>query len=347
MPSTHSATSAFDRRNAQIPDLPWILVGLLAFALFSTSLGAMEVFWRFHGHKPTVRDSPTLWSYHRSRVYNRSGKTIVLIGASRMHADISVPVLERLTPGYRIVQLAAFGHGSPLAVFEDLANDESFAGIVLFDMVPPFISKARTHDQLSFVTSHPTLGRMLETLSSAVLGSMLVSRHNALSLAHLVQAACASGSLPKPAGQQLSFDRNLFIDFHLRHEIVSHRLATYRSEIATYKQHFTEIEKTSFDSDATRINVLVRKLRDRGGKVVFVSLPVTGPYAQFDRDEHLRSHFWNRFTSAVDAVCLHSADFASRLECPDWSHLDGTDARSFTALLHAQLVSHHVFTQER
>lgn len=129
MPPTAVGTSISVNLASQAPPVRFLRVWLLALLIFGASISTLEAYWRSHGFRPMVPDSKDLWYFWRQRVYRDDGKVIVLLGASRMHADISVPVLQRLCPDYRVVQLAAFGKGSPLAILEDLVREAASLGL--------------------------------------------------------------------------------------------------------------------------------------------------------------------------------------------------------------------------
>ena len=345
MPSTTSALSHSSNRPDHVPPLSWLRTWIVAAIVLGSSVGSLEAFLG------ALRDTAPV-----RRILLSSGRTIGREPTEAMgrpsfswalcvcKADISVRTLERLCPGYTVAQLAASGRGSPLAVLENLVRDERFSGIVLFDMVPPFISRMRERDQSDFVENHPGAREIAETVLCAMLHDSLVCSKASLSLrAPLCPPAGVQG-LPKPGHISLTSDRNLFLDFSSFDNLDNHRRAEYQSELALYKQEFTPAVRKQFGADTLRVRDLVRRIRARGGEVVFVSLPISGPYLDLQNNQHPKSEYWDRFVGWVDAVCVDPSDLGGDLMCPDYSHLDGRSAPAFTSLLHAALLRRHVFT---
>ncbi|MEM9702838.1 MAG: hypothetical protein AAF907_10400 [Planctomycetota bacterium] len=123
-------------------------MGLLAAMAAVVTGAATETFWRSHGLKPSVPDSPTLWAIQRSRANGRAfgppfdgsasgrslsnseatartGAPVVLLGASRMHLGFDVALCRQRLPGRPICQLALPGT-PPWAALGSLADDPDF-----------------------------------------------------------------------------------------------------------------------------------------------------------------------------------------------------------------------------
>ena len=77
---------------------------------------------------------------------------------------------------------------------------------------------------------------------------------------------------------------------------------------------------------------MVRRIEDRGGRVVFVKLPVSGELVRFEQKRFPRQRYWDVLAASTSAVTIHCADHPelAGFECPDGSHLDYRDARVFT-----------------
>jgi hypothetical protein len=315
---------------------------VLAACLFATTVGILEGVARSQGHRPAVPDSSELWAYHRSRVYRDDGRVIVLIGASRMQCDVSVSTLQSLAPTYRVVQLASFGHGSPLAVLEDLAADAHFNGVILCEMIAPYVASRRKGDQSDLVACHPRFAKQSEILIRSFLSDLLVCRKATLSLRSFYNSFRCDEFYPEPDFQSLTFDRNLYLDFHYHRNIVQYRLLKSREYESYYALEFPAIVQKQFEADIQHVGSFARRVRARGGNIVFISFPSTGLRAKLENSKHPRREYWDRFAQMVHAVCLHSDDLLDRFECPDYSHLDGHSACRFTESLHAALVERQV-----
>jgi hypothetical protein len=321
---------------------PWVRISAFALTLFTFSIVGIDYFWRSLGHGPHVRDSPTLWAFHRCRADWGGNKSIALIGASRMQADVSVGTLQQLCPNHTVVQLAAYGQGSPIAVLDDLASDPGFNGLVLFDMVAPFISFSRLSDQSHFV--HYRFSPIQATsLIASLLQCHLVSLKPNLSLRSLVAWVSKNERLPEPEPASVTFDRGLSLDFTRFASIERHRRAAYFSDIDLYQREYTPAVKATFLPAIDHINSSISRIRARGGNVIFVRLPVSGETAELEEIHHPRQLYWSRFASRVNAPCIDCATLPGCYVCPDGSHLDAHAAPSFTSALVATLRKQGLF----
>jgi hypothetical protein len=340
-----SRVSNVTSRQKRAAQVPWIRAWVLSVAAFAVSIASIEAFWRAHGQRVHVTDSNALWVYHRGCVYEPHGKVIVLLGASRMQADISVPVLRQRFPDYRVVQLAASGRGSALAVLDDLARDTRFRGTVLFDMIPPYIARQREGDQATYVQYRCSASEKVTATLKALVQGTLVCVKPAVSLRAFASGIFKPEMFPAPQPQSRSFDRSLFLDFQGDNNLVEIRKLMYEQYRVVYSIYFDEAVKRNFDSDTELVDNLVRQIQGRGGNVVFVSLPVSGSRAELEEQQHPRKQYWDRFSQRIHGVCVHAADLRppKTLVCPDESHLDGRDAPIFTSCLCDYLCERRVF----
>ncbi len=125
-------------------------------------------------------------------------------------------------------------------------------------------------------------------------------------------------------------------------------LAEYRKEsAATYRRRYEATEHPTpeeLDDDFLEIDSLVRRIRRRGGDVVFVRMPSSGERLQIEEEFHPRVTYWDRFVTSSSAKCIHWADlkFDRELSCPDDSHLDCRDTVRFTDALADELVDRKI-----
>ncbi len=80
----------------------------------------------------------------------------------------------------------------------------------------------------------------------------------------------------------------------------------------------------------------VAQLRARGVKVLFVRMPSTGPFLEFEDRMHPRARSWDALLSATRAPGIHFEDYPELqgYNLPEWSHLARADAERFTAALY-------------
>jgi hypothetical protein len=76
----------------------------------------------------------------------------------------------------------------------------------------------------------------------------------------------------------------------------------------------------------------VARIQARGGKVVFLRLPVTGPLAEREEQLAPRAATWDRLVRENKVPAIHFADHPElrAFDCPEWSHLSAEDSVEFT-----------------
>jgi hypothetical protein len=350
----HSSTSNSDHDFVrEIPHVPWR--GLLAAVtlLSACALGAWELYSRAHGFAPTLNDTPDLWAQSRAAVKPDS---LVLIGTSRMLFDMDLDVLERGL-GRRPTQLAIVG-SSPFPILQDLANDESFHGTVLLDIVPAMYlapggppieasQKAlhRYHTQnysqrwgqslammleqhVAFLKQDSlTLGKLLEALpipnrANAMIGPALPPYFYTLDQDRRARMAPEAAVVGSPLQQRVSTGWLPLFSLPPPPSFIP---------LEKFQQMMGLAVEARFKDTAQ----LVAKIRQRGGKVVFLRLPVSGPLVAREEQLAPRTGTWDRLVRENNVPAIHFAEHAelSAFECPEWSHLSAPDSVEFTRRL--------------
>jgi hypothetical protein len=80
----------------------------------------------------------------------------------------------------------------------------------------------------------------------------------------------------------------------------------------------------------------VAAIQKRGGKVVFLRLPVTGPLVEREEQLAPRVATWDRLlreNSTVPAIHFAEHPDLKSFDCPEWSHLSAADSVEFTRRL--------------
>jgi hypothetical protein len=82
--------------------------------------------------------------------------------------------------------------------------------------------------------------------------------------------------------------------------------------------------------EETRLQI--RKIRARGGEVVFVRPPSGGDVYKRELRNVPRYTTWDRLLQETGAFGIHFEDYPAmqRLEIPEWSHLSGASSSLFT-----------------
>jgi hypothetical protein len=273
-------------------------------------------------------------------VYSRDGKVIVFAGTSRIAAGISLATMRKCLPDYKVVQLGIPGDGSCVGLLEDLADEPDFRGIVICDLDTPLLERLRWDGRRDFRDYRPpTLVSLIDCVGKAWLQGRLVCISEPLTLKMLIARQLLREASPQqPSKRQRTFSRELRYDFS---EI---RDATDTTQRETDSKDLDIAGEPTdnwqdFANDVRDINRMVKRLRSRGGEVVFLRAPSTGVEWTREQKLHATPARWDRFAKNCVAPCIHFRDVPemSDLTCPDGSHLDYRDAPQFTRALVSRL----------
>jgi len=88
-----------------------------------------------------------------------------------------------------------------------------------------------------------------------------------------------------------------------------------------------------------RVTDAVTKIRSRGGEVIFVRPPASGPVRMGEEHAFPRAAFWQPLLAATQCKGIHFEDnpATAGFNCPEWSHLSPTDAQAYTKALIREL----------
>lgn len=347
----HSSTSSFDFERA-IPDLPWRHLALTVLVLVAAAVGGWESFVRQHGYTPTLNDTSDLWADRRSAVKPDS---VVIIGDSRALFGLDLNLLEQGL-GKRPVQLALVG-SSAFPILKDLTSDKSFHGTILLGNLPimylvpagpPLLNSEkalkRYHNWTVAQKASHWLGMLLEehvaflqqedlTLEQLLMRLPIPNRPYAL----------IPPKLP-PYFYTLDRERRALMTEEaarpgpLQSRIQQGWLPLFTPPppprwipIDAFLKHVGETIESRFKETAEAVETF----RARGGKVVFLRMPMSGPLKTIEDKASPRSMQWTRLLKDTKSKGIYFEDFdeLSHFECPEWSHLSATDSVEFTRRL--------------
>jgi len=348
MPSSTS-NSEFHR---VIPALPWRGMLLAAVAVVAVATVAWEIRARAAGYTPTLNDTSDVWADRREAVRPDS---LVIIGDSRALFDIDLDAMEQ-GMGRRPVQLALVG-SCTFPVLQNLADDETFHGTVIASIVPlmwlapppspPYQNSVKAINRYQTRTAaHRASNRI----------AMLLEEH----IAFLKQDDLTSASLLEKLKVP---DRAVF---HAPPRLPPYFSTMDRerdTKMVASAEHpgplqdrikfgwlplFTPPPPPSFvppEAFAKGMEAAmaqrfvdtaaaVKKIQARGGKVVFVRYPHSGPLKELEDKITPRAGPWSKILADTGAPGIYFSDHPELVfECPEWSHLSGGDAVLFTQRL--------------
>lgn len=323
---------------------------ILSLAIATVFLLAWEGFWRSKGFIPTYNDDKALWAVKRKEVYQPSGSATVFIGSSRIKFGLDIPTWEKLT-GEHAVQLALVGT-SPILTLQDLAEDEKFAGKLVIDVTEPlfFSQNPAFHQSAKEAVAYYQKQTPSEKASSAI--SLALESRLAFLEERRFSLNTLLNDIPLPNRPGVF----QFPAFPKGFEWTTAGRQTYMSDMflsdsAALKRQ-TDIWTTlimgnpappptgkDLDPILAGIKTSVDKIRSRGGKVIFVRTPSSGPMEEGEQKFFSRDEYWGRLLATTDSPGIHYKDYPETASyiCPEWSHLSPRDAIDYTTHLVKQL----------
>jgi hypothetical protein len=337
-----------------IPQVPWRGMTVVVVLIVVAASMAWELYVRSIGYRPTLNDNEDLWTSSRRRVEPES---VVIIGDSRGWFDLDLDELQKGL-GKRPVQLAMAG-SCAFPVLSDLANDETFHGTIICSVVPRLFLAPPGTPPMELTTK---VVRRFHTQTPAQRASqylaMPLEEHIAFLKKEELDLAELLNRLPIPNRPGALVPPRLppyfaTLDRERRARMIE-KCAEPGSELQRRIQNIwiplftpppppTYIPPDVFMAkmrEAIEVRfhdtaAAVEKLRTRGGKIVFVRLPVTGELKAIEDRITPRGPFWDRIIKDTGGPGIYFEDFPelSGFNCPEWSHLSAGDSVEFSKRL--------------
>ena len=315
---------------------------LLTAAIVLIAIIAWEISLRIQGFQISYDDGPPLWSDKRAMVYEDKAKTIVFIGSSRIKYDLNIPTWKQLT-SCKPVQLAIEG-SSPRPVLEDLAKDPNFKGRLIIDATEGlFFSNQgtrRPNENIKYYHSRTLAQRASFELNRGLESQFVFLDKDNFSLNAQLDALeipSRSGVFMMPIFpvefQHNTFDRQMYMtdkfeaDTHLQHRVSG--IWQFFGKMAQMAPPMPEAElEAIFQS----VKANVAQIKARGGEVIFIRPPSSGPALMGETMAFPRAKFFDRLLVETGCQGIHYADYpaTNHFVCPEDSHLTRADAAIFT-----------------
>ena len=346
----HSSTSNFERVT---PSRPWRGITVAVVTALFIAVAAWEVHCRSVGYAPTLNNTTDLWAEARRHVQPES---IVVIGDSRAWFDIDLDEIERGL-GKRPIQLAQPG-ACPFPVLEDLARDESFHGTIICSILPriyfappdsPPVDRAQKAVQRYH--GQTWAQRISHELSIPLELSFAFLKQDDITLDALLKElpipdrpyALVPPALP-PYFCSIDRERRArMVEQCARPGPLRDKVRRSWTRLFTPPPPPTYIPTEKFAAEMQQAiearyrdtKTCVDKLRSRGGKIVFVRFPVSGPLKELEDKNTPRAQTWDPLVQQTEVPGIYFEDFPelSGFECPEWSHLSAADSVEFTKRL--------------
>jgi len=308
-------------------------------------LAGWELYWRAYGVTPSYRNSDGQWLVQRLRIDAGEGDKTVLIGASRILFDTSLPVWEKVT-GKRPIQLALEGT-SPVSIMENFADDPNFTGRLVVDVSPDILFTGFNYrgTVLPYLRDQTPSQRIGDWLSTNFIEPYFAFYDPDYALSTVVRR------LPWPdrpgLPNRLSVrrlavhdeDRNTQMWDKVVNDADYRALARrvwaqdFDSPNSVKKSADPEKAQKSIDEAISRAAAAITKLRAHGVRVLFLRPPSAGDYYAYEQRAFPRAKTWDVLLEKTQAPGIHFEDYPELqgYELPEWSHLAPSEAERFTA----------------
>lgn len=316
------------------------MVSLLTVAAF---IFGWESYWRSKGFEATYNDDKILWATKRAEIYQPIDKATVFIGSSRIKFDLDISTWEEVT-GEQAVQLALVGT-SPRLLLQDLANDENFKGklvvdvteVLFFSQNPAFQKSAR--ESIDFYKNQTPSERLSSMVNFALESQLVFLEERRFSLSTLLNdieipnrpGVFVFPSFPKGFEWTRSNRQTYMSDGFLADTNLLNR-QTNIWKMLIMGDPTPPVSGSALQSIFDEIKTAIDKIESRGGKVILVRTPSSGPMAESEQKTYPRSSYWDALLKHANVKGIHYADNpkTAGFICPEWSHLSPEDAIIYT-----------------
>lgn len=320
---------------------------VLAAVLVAASVAAWETYLRSTGLRPSYDDGGPLWADKRAKVYQPSDRATVFIGSSRNKFDLDIDTWRELT-GEDAVQLGMEGN-SPLPVLDDLANDADFKGKLMIDVTEGLFfstsprNTSEPAERVLYFKKRSPAQRASFAINHVLESQFVMLDQHYFSMKEMLDEL----PVPKRPGVfslpwncpidfgRITFDRqNKMTDKFLKDTLDQNKV---KGLWDFYRKAGTEPPASGpkLDSIIRTVTADIDKIKARGGQVIFVRTPSSGPFLIGERMGFPRTKYWQPLLDSTRTAGIHFEDYPSlsHFQCPEFSHLSPADAVVYTKAL--------------
>lgn len=323
----------------KLPVLPYARIGWLVLVLVAAATASWEWRMRTLGLRAgDLDDGAAHWVAERRRVEQGDHDGVVILGSSRILFDTDLDVWEEMT-GRRPIQLALPGT-SPRRFLQRFAEESSFAGLVIVGITPgayfsqfttAFPEYLEANDSWREQSPSVRFGHEIGLLLSGYLAFL----DDNYRLGTLIERI----DLPDRKGVNRPFMNvwKLSESSAERQTRMWPRLESDRRLLDHAQRVWIMLDRGAPDDELLARIVAetrrdIEKIRRRGGEVVFVRAPSSGPLLEREDRNTPRAATWDRLLRETGSFGIHFEDHAGMrgLDVPEWSHLSRDSATRFT-----------------
>ena len=313
-----------------------------------------EVYLRNSGNDHAFDDGGPLWSHHRSMVYEPMDESTIFIGSSRIKFDLDHDTWQSVT-GDNQVQLSCVG-STPLPVLYDLADDPDFKGKLIIDVTEPLFfspapfASASPKKYVQYYHDITPTQRASFWINKPVENTFVFldkDNYSINALLDKLQIKSRPGVFMFPIFPR-DFERNRFDrQCYMKPEFVAdtnqHNQVRAIWGILVMGDKTPPITGAPLDSLLETVKAATDKIKARGGKIVFVRTPSSGPFLTGEQMVFPREKYWDRLLAFTGTKGIHFMDdpATDHYICPEFSHLTPADAVDYTKHLIRTLQTDH------
>ena len=335
---SNSARWSEDVTVRDIPKTRLAAIGWLVLVLVVAGVAGWEMKMRSIGLEAgDLDDSKAHWAVERRKIAAGAYDDIVIVGASRILFDTRLDVWQEVT-GRRPIQLALAGT-NPRPFMTDIANDPDFKGLLVVDVTPDIFFI----DWLGIPTFAGVLDYWKDQSPSERFGhqvGLFLSRRLAFldgdyALMTLINQVNIPnrGEIVRPYLDvwkvwQTTDDRQTSLWTGIEH---NERLREH-ARLAWGPFDGKALDPDAITRACKEAAEAVRKIRARGGEVVFIRPPSAGLYYEHEQHAAPRAKTWDRLLKETGAFGIYFDDYPEMrgLDVPEWSHVSKASSMKFT-----------------
>lgn len=337
-------TSTFSQDPPSSPQLPvetmatrYLKCFILAVLMSAALLMALEYNIRSAGGQPSADNSIDRWARVRANVEaDTNQNSIVLLGASRMQADVTLDILSQEAGDVKVHQLAEAG-AFPFAALEDIAQNSEFRGLVVMSVIPGFILPGPLREEqrplIEYYHRHWNAARHLDTWLENKVSLSFALRDQHFSALNMMRNLLKTRTLAgAPEYVVTDENREQTTMFENLPDVAPMREGRYTNMKAMMDKLDPVSPEAWVEMLQTDIAELVSLIEDRGGRVAFVYMPVSDELLKLDEDVFPKDRYWDLIARHTGADTIHFTDFESMsgFDIPDGSHLNHLDKAGYT-----------------
>ncbi len=321
-----------------------VKAGIFSFILVGIFIVSWELYLRSKGINIAYDDGKELWSDKRAKVYAPSDKATVFIGSSRNKYDLDTDTWRSLT-GEEPIQLA-FEGASPLPILDDLANDQKFKGKLMIDVTEGLFfglfspNGVRVTEGIKYYKERTPAQKFSFQVNHILESQLVFLDKDYLSLNALLEK---SGVPPRPGVYggldfpmefgRITFDRqDKMTDRFVADTNLQNKVKSIWQDVGKMMSTMPRLTPAQEDSIFSTIKHDVDNIKARGGQIVFVRTPSSGPFLMGEKMGFPREKYWDRLLALTNCPGIHYEDYPAiaHFQCPEFSHLKPSDAIVFT-----------------